>query len=157
MFSVFVFHFCAIGCGVSVSYWDSHRCMFSLKIWEKYENYFWKMYIFSEFWPNHHGFLLVLVVLVSLLGEGWEGRREKGREVGREREGERTHPCERFYFSVRRLLELLSSLRHMCIRSKSGRNHGTAAIPDLIVFLKNLDIIYRIVGRYSLFFSFPWM
>lgn len=41
----------------------------------------------------------------------------------------RENHCKGFYFSVQILLELLSPLLLMCVRSNSGRNHGTAAIP----------------------------
>lgn len=83
---------------------------------------FEKTYMFSNSDQITVVFLSVLVVLHYPF---W-GR--IGREEKRERERE-NHHCEGFYFSVQTLLELLSPPLLMCIRSNSGRNHRTAAIP----------------------------
>lgn len=53
---MFVSYFCIMDYVVCVCYLDFHRCMFSLTIWQKYENVCWKTFIFSEFSPNHCGF-----------------------------------------------------------------------------------------------------
>ena len=75
------------------------------------------------------------------------------------RGGEREKPhCKGPYFPVKITLELLSPLLLMCVRSNFGRNQGTAAIPySELSLLKNLHIIYRIVGTHFLDFWFTCM
>ena len=85
--------------------------------------------------------------------------RRKGRERKREIEGGRKEGKKKgkkkhhkiLYFPVQILLillELLSPLLLICVRSDSGKTHRTAAIPYFEMSIKrNLDIIYRRVGR----------
>ena len=69
--------------------------------------------------------------------EGRKGRerksgRNRGREGGRKKERKGKKHCKILYLPVQILLillELLSPLVLICVRSDSGKNHRTAAIP----------------------------
>ena len=96
---------------------------------------------------------------ISPFGGGKKERKEGrqgGREGGRKERKKGKNHCKTLYFPVQILLELLGPPLLMCVRSNSGRNRRTAAIPYFEMSIKrNLDVIYRRVGRYSLFYSFP--
>lgn len=88
--------------------------------------------------------------------EGRKGRerkrgRNRGREGGRKKERKGKKHCKILYLPVQILLillELLSPLVLICVRSDSGKNHRTAAIPYFEMSIKrNLDTIYRRDGK----------
>ena len=160
-FCMFVFHFCIM---------DWQCLLFRLsQMHVQLENFFLKnIYIFrnlaKSLWLSVGS---TDTALEEVLERGKEGRkkegerkkeRNRGREEGRKKEREKKH-YKILYFPVQILLillELLSPLLLICVRSDSGKTHRTAAIPYFEMSIKrNLDIIYRRDGRQSLFFFIP--
>lgn len=72
-------------------------------------------------------------------GKKKERRKERER-IERKTKRKRKNHCKGFYFPVQILLELLSPLLLMCIRSNSGRKHKTAAIPYFEMSIKKILI-----------------
>lgn len=140
----FLVHFPHLHYELCVCYLDSHKCMFSLKIWGKYS--FKKPISFKILTKSLWCSVGSDSIALSLLGREEKGiqkrkgrkrkaekRKEKkkeGRMKASKQEGRKKEKATLHH------LELLSRLLLMCVRSNSGRNHKTAAIPYFEMSIK---------------------